>query len=210
MSLTFNPFGLSFFDYKGGKNRMSTSTYKIFSGYDASIGQGDAVAIGNGGGFISANQDAAPTPPAMAGAIGTIVGQFVSVSWISATGVAMNNQPYWPAGTLTLNGEPAIATVADLFSNVYRVQCNATFSYDPTFQNFNLSGNASPNARTSQSTDYLNVSSYVASPNYWLDLKIVGLAPASLTAGANAWSDPYPEALVIINSHAFKPGTNGL
>lgn len=212
MSLTFNPYGLSFYDYKGGTNRMSTSTYTLASGYAANIGQGDPVTIGIAGNIGANILPIVPTPPNQVGAQGTILGQFLSASWVSATGVAMNNQPYWPYGTLTLNNEPAIVTVADLFSNVYKIQCNATLTSNATFKNYNISSTDSvspPNPRTSQSTAYLDVSSYIAAPNYWLDAKIVGLAPPSM-GGSNDWSDPYPEVLIMINSHAYKPGTNGL
>lgn len=216
MSLTFQPYGLKFVEYKGGKNRVSTSQYTISSGYNASIGQGDPVQIGING-HIQAYAPLAATAPAMVAAAQNIVGVAVGFSWVSSTGVAMNNQPYWPAGTTTLNSVPATITVADPTDNIYKIQCGSvSTSLDLTspatacFKNFNMSNCATtslPNARTSQSTAYLDTATYAASPNYWLSLKIVGLAN---TGEPNSWYDPFPEVLVIVNSHAYKSGTNGI
>ncbi len=218
MSLTLNPYGLSFVEYKGGKNRMSTSTYTIASGYPYSIGQGDPVQVASAGGNVTAyTPPLTPTPPAMAIAAYNIVGVAVSFSWVSVTGVAMKNQPYWPAGTLTLNSVPAIVTVEDPVSNVYRIQCNASLGLTSPatacFKNYSMSScqtTTLPNARTNQSTAVLNVASYTAGQNYWLSLKIVGLAKQSITGGPNTWYDPYPEVLVMVNSHAYNSGTNGI
>lgn len=218
MSLTLSPYGLSFVEYKGGKNRMSTSQYTIASGYAFSIGQGDPVQVAAAGGNVQAyTPPTTPTPPAMGLASFNIVGVACSFSWVSSTGVAMRNQPYWPGGTLTLNNVPAIVTVEDPTDNIYKIQCNASLGLtSPStacFKNYSMSScqaTTLPNPRTSQSTAVLNVSSYTASPNYWLSLKIVGLAPQSLTGGPNSWYDTYPEVLVIVNSHVYKSGTNGI
>jgi hypothetical protein len=217
MSLTLAPYGLSFFDYKGGKNKMSTTRYAIISGYAHSIGQGDPVQLGTAGWVTAYEPAPSPTNPNVSIFGYNTLGVAVSFSWVSSTGVSMNNQSYWPAGTQTLNGTPAYVQVADLVDNVYRIQCNSTLNLTANqvanFRNYNFSDcttSSLPNPRTSQSTAVLNtLNSGVAAPNYWLSAKIVGLAPSSISGGPNHWTDPYPEVLVLINAHAYRPGTNG-
>lgn len=215
MSLTFNPYGLSLYEYKGGKNKFSTSVYHLDDSYGASIGQGDPVNLGQGGTINVYTPSSQPGSPFFPSAISQTLGQAISFSWITPNGVSMKDQPYWPAGTKTLNSIGAYVTVADLPMNVYKIQANSalgTAAFPCLFDNYNLSNclNTSlPNARTSQSTAYLDVGTSVPTTNYWLTAKIVGLAPSSITGGPNAWSDTYPEVLIIINNHAFKCGTNG-
>ena len=220
MSLTFNPYGLSYVDLKGGKDKMSTSTYTIQSNYGYSIGQGDPVMVGVNGNIQVYFPPTTPTPPALLIAEYNMVGVAVSFEWYSVTGVHMKNQPYWPANTPTLNNVPAIVRVEDPTDNVYKIQVgpgglSLTSPSTACFKNYSMSDCRSasiPNARTSQSTAYINPNTYVAGPsgNYWLSLKILGLAPDSLTSGPNSWYDPYPEVLVMVNSHMLKTGTNGL
>lgn len=215
MSLTLAPYGLSLYEYKGGKNKFSTSVYHLADSYGASIGQGDPVNIGLYGSINVSTPSNAPTPPYPAQSFSQVLGQAVSFSWITPNGVSMKDQPYWPAGTKTLNSVGASVTVADLPMNVYKIQANApcgTAVAPFLFYNFDFSNCLStslPNPRTSQSTAYLDINTGVNTTNYWLAAKIVGLAPSSITGGPNAWSDPYPEVLITINNHAFKSGTNG-
>jgi len=218
MSITQSPYGLSFFDYKGGKNRMSTTDYYIQSGTNGvSVGQGDPVSVSSTVGYVVGwNGQTAPTAPAQANIAGSIVGVAVSFSWVSTTGVHMKNQSYLPAGTQTLNLLPITVKIADLFSNVYRIQCNGPFGLTAPataiFHNYNFTTvTATPaNPNNSQSLVQLDTnSSGVAPPNYWLNAKIVGLSPAITSGGTNSWYDPYPDVLVMINNHAYKPGTNG-
>jgi hypothetical protein len=222
MSLTLNPFGLSFYEYKGGKNRMSTSTYYIISGTDnVSLGQGDPVEVrGSTNGYVTAYAGVtAPTAEVEYNSDfnSLVVGVAVSFSWTSTTGTQMKNQAYLPAGTQTLNGMPIEVQVADLFSNVYRMQCNEAlpitspgtacfFNY-----NFTLCEDTPASPRTSQSTVALDVASGGGSSNnnYWFTGKIVGCPKTSINGSSNTWYDPYPEVLVMINAHAYKPGTNG-
>lgn len=220
MSLTLNPFGLSFYDYKGGKNRMSTSTYYITSGTDSvSFGQGDPLTVRNStNGFVTYyNSVSVPTVNANSMYWGLVVGVAISFTWTSTTGVLMKSQPYLPAGTQTLNGMPIEVQVADLVSNVYRMQCNEalpiTSPSTACFFNYNFTETdvTPPSPRTSQSTVALDVASGggSANNNYWFSGKIVGCPKTSINGEANSWYDPYPEVLVMINAHAYKPGTNG-
>lgn len=217
MSLTSSPFGLQLVEYKGGKNILSTSEYNIASGYPYSIGQGDPLQQAFSGGNVQQyTPPISPGSPAVSTPSYNIVGVACGFSWTSATGVLMDNQPYWPAGTVTLNGMPATVTVADLVSNVYKIQCSGSLSLtSPStarFKNYNMTScqlTTLPNARTSQSTAMLDVTTGISSPNYWLSLKIVDLAPQTITGGPNSWYDPYPVVHVMINSHAYQPGTNG-
>ncbi len=217
MSQTPTPYGLSFFDYKGGKNRMAVSTYLLNSGYAYSIGQGDPVNMGANGYITAYIPPTTPTPPAMAIATSTTLGVFLGVSWVATNGQLQANQPYWPGGTVTLNDQSAIVTVSDLFSNVYQVQCNASLALSGTAtaigKNYNFTSSATvslPNAATGNSTVSLDTAAgSVAAPNYWLTAKIIGLGTATQSGQTNAWSNTYADVLVLINNHTFKPGTNG-
>jgi hypothetical protein len=202
MATQSNPYGLSFYNYKGGKNKFSTSTYALPSGYAISLGQGDPVNIAANGNI------AAYAAPTGANPVQTL-GQFVSVTYINASGLLVNSN-YWPANTVTQNNVPAIVTVADLPYNVYKVQCNTFFPLvspvTPVFRNYNLLP-SNPNPQTGQSTIALNTTE-VAAPNAYLTVKIVGLAPVS-NNDSNSWYTGFPDVLVVINNHGFKIGTNG-
>lgn len=215
MALTASSYGLSFYEYKGGKNRMAVSTYYIASGYSTSIGQGDPLNMGTSGYVTAYTAPSTPTSPNVATATTTTIGTAVSFSWISTTGTVMNNQPYFPGGTTTYNGNPIIVTVADLVSNVYKIQASASLGLTSPAtavgKNYSMiiSGNYAPSSSTGQSRAALDVSTNLSAPNYWLTLKIVGLAPATTAGSTNSWYDTYPDLLVMINNHTFKPGTNG-
>lgn len=205
MSQTASPYGLSQVAYKGGKFRASVSTYYISSGYALSFGQGDPVQMGAGGyvAAYSGNVPASQTASTMT------LGTFVNVTYVNTQGQTVIS-PYWPASTVTFNGQPAIVTVNDLPLVVYQVQANASLGLTSPAtaigRNYNLNPVA-PNATTGQSLVSLNVSSG-GGADTWRTCKIVGLADAKI-GGTNSWYDTYPDLLVIINNHAYKIGTNG-
>ena len=213
MSQTSHPYGLSRFEYKGGKNRESVSVYPLASGYATSLGQGDPVNLSpsGGGGLVVAYS--APTGGAPASSTQTL-GTFVNVTYTNAQGQEIIS-PYWPANTVTYGANPAVVTIADLPYNIYQVQCNGslalTGNQTAIGKNYNLiiTGNNGPNASTGQSRAALDVNSGIAGANNInLTAKIIGLAPVPIN-GTNAWTDPYPDVLIIINNHVFKTGTLG-
>lgn len=226
MSQVKSPYGLSYVKYKGGKDKMATSVYPLNPAAVA-IGQGDAVTMcvqGGTAGLI--NSYIPPVAPVTAGCTSpstAILGVAVSFSWVNLQGQLVNNQPYWPGPGTALTGTAPYITVADLVSNVYQIQCSGTLSLTAPAtiigKNYNLlylTPNT-PNSATGQSQQALDVQSYVApgtagttTANYWLSLKVVGLGTALQSGQTNSWQDSYPDVLVMINSHSFKPGTQGI
>lgn len=214
MSQTFNPYGLSYFELKGGKDKAYTQTYPIHTAFSFPIGQGDPLnQSASGDGALIAYT--APTAGTLAANTYT-VGVFVSVSYTNTQGQLINSS-YWPANTATYNGLNATVTLADVPYNIYKIQCNASLGLTgqqvAVGKNYNILINtnaaSSANPATGQSQASLNVSTGVAgNTNSNLSLKIVGLAPPQ-PGQTNAWTDPYPEVLVIINNHVYKPGTVG-
>lgn len=209
MSLTANPYGLSRVEYKGGKDKGSTSSYLISSGFNTSFGQGDPVNIGVNG-FVGAY--VVPTNATTENMV--TVGTFVKVSYTDIYGT-FKEVPFWAAGTLTFNNVPAICTLDDVPLVVYKVQANTslglTFPNTVCFKNYSLINNAGiylPNAATSQSQAALDVSSYTT--DAYGTLKVIGLSEAGPSGSTNSWYDPYPDLLVIINNGVLHAGTIGI
>lgn len=215
MSQTYAPYGLSFVEYKGGKNKGTINTYAISSGYAYSFAQGDPVQIGNGGVIAAYTGAAIPASGTATAATISTLGIFVNVTYVNTQGQTVIS-PYWPANTETYGGYNAIVTLADVPYNIYKVQCSGTLpgvagNDTAVGQNFNLTDITTaantPNAVTGQSRVALNVSS--GNVGNWPTVKVVGLANPAV-GGSNSWLDPYPDVLVIINNHVYKPGTYGI
>lgn len=208
MSTTANPYGLSRLEYKGGKDKGSTSTYYISSGFATSLGQGDPVNVGVNG-FVGAYT--APSTTSTTVQMQT-VGTFVKVSYTDIYGNSQED-PYWAAGTATFNGQPAEVTIDDVPWVVYKVQANASLGLTTPntamFKNYNLILNT-PSSATSQSTAALNVSSYGASTTALGTLRIIGLATSGPSGSSNSWYDTYPDLLVVINNSIFHTPVAGL
>ncbi len=214
MSQTFNPYGLSYYELKGGKDKAYTQPYPIHTAFSFPIGQGDPLNQGvSGDGALTAYT--APTAGTLA-ANTYIVGVFVNVTYTNTQGQLITST-YWPANTATYNGLNAMVTVADVPYNIYRIQCNGSLGLTgqqvAVGKNYNILINTNTataaNPVTGQSQASLDVNTGVANTtNFNLSLKIVGLAPPR-PGETNEWTDPYPEVLVIINNHVYKPGTVG-
>ena len=212
MSTTSNPYGLSFYEYKGGKNRASISAYYLPSGFATSLGQGDPINMDQLG-YIKAY--AQPDEPDVnglyqIGAVDATLGQFVKVEYTNTSNQFIQSN-YWPGGTTTLNGANAIVYVADLPYNIYKIQCagslGITSPQTAVGRNYNITAGTTPNPKTGFSTASLDVTNTVQ-PNFYLTAKIVGLA-APLASSTNTWYDTYADVLVILNNHPYKIGTNG-
>lgn len=235
MALTFNPFGLSLVEHKGGKPNYPVTQYPLAptasgsaAGVYASFGQGDVVCISTTAASPGITKYA--TNANSANSAGYIVGVFDGIDYTAVDGSAVKNG-YWPAGTPIFNGyrttagvgTDVLATINDLPYCVYKVQCNAPLQGNGAyFTNYNLlanggaytpanpttTGPAGANPTTKQSTQALNVAGGPVAANSSLgSVKIIGLAPDDTISGPNNWSDPYPIVLVTLQSHTFNAPT---
>ncbi len=126
---------------------------------------------------------------------------------------------YWPNLTSVATGTFPIATVNDLADCIFQVQCGGSLGATTALaqQNigklFGFSNNCSGNPSSGQSQLFLDttspllvgsVSPYVTSttPTQTFPFRLIGLAPIQ----GNSWTDPYPDVLVMINNHMWKPG----
>lgn len=232
MALTFQPFGLSLVEHKGGKPNYPVTRYPLAPGYSqgtgANFGQGDVMNISTnsttpGVLYYGVNLAVAVTDIT---SDEMIAGVFDSVQYTATNGTVTQSR-YWAASTPVFNGYNTVgssgtdvmATINDLPYCVYKVQCNAALpSNGAYFYNYNLSTNGgtytptnSPtagwlgaNPATNQSTQAVNVAAGVSGVNeYKGSIKIIGLAPASDAGGTNNWDDPYPIVYVTLNASVF-------
>jgi len=168
MTQTFQPFGLSLVEHKGGKPNYPITIYPLSpntgnpgaintgagfaaGGTGCNFGQGDVMCISavttNPG--ISAYQanTSAGTPQAQAS---LIAGVFDSVQYTAINGTVTPGQ-YWSANTPVFGGYNTVGSIGstdvditlnDLPYCVYRVQCNAPLpSNGAYFLNYNLTTN---------------------------------------------------------------------
>lgn len=107
-----------------------TNPYYIKSGYTNNIFKGDLVTIDTSG-FIVNMRDVAADGTTVAAAGAGPIGVFNGCSFVTNTATnpidpASPGRPYWPAGTVTLNGVPAIANIIDDPNVIFTIQSNAT------------------------------------------------------------------------------------
>lgn len=109
--------------------------YYIQSGYASSIFRGDPVIMTASGAIQSLWDWAAAGAGGGGGNVGygthAILGVFAGCSYVQPTSVnpidpASPGRSYWPGGTQTLNGVPAIAFVIDDPDVIYNMQSNGT------------------------------------------------------------------------------------
>jgi hypothetical protein len=107
-----------------------TNPYYIQSGYANNIFKGDLVTLDTNG-FIINMRDIAPNDGSTANTAGAgPIGVFNGCSFVTNTATnpidpASPGRPYWPAGTVTLNGVPAIANIIDDPNVVFTIQTYA-------------------------------------------------------------------------------------
>lgn len=235
MALTFQPFGLSMVEHKGGKPNYPVTRYPLAPGYgegtSLNFGQGDVMCISASTanpGLVYYQENTATTVGANSDYL--VAGVFDAVQYTAQNGTVTQSR-YWAGGTPVFNGYNTVdssgtdvmVTLNDLPYIVYKVQCNAPLqSNGAYFSNYNLTTNGGTytptnapsagwlgaNPVTNQSTQAVNVAAGVIDVNeFGGSVKIVGLAPASDAGGTNNWDDPYPIVYVTINGSVFNFST---
>lgn len=210
MSATFNPYGFSHVERIGGKPRSQTLQFPLTAslggaGYATSLAAGDPVAFsasGAGGYVIQA------IPGTNVAAANSLIGTFVSVNYTNPQGTIVQTT-LWTANTPIAPGTLPTAIVNMDPNVIYQVQCNAPIAAVTNAVqtgiglNFNFAVGA-PNINTKTSTFVLDTNAG-GGPEVWRNCKIIGLAQIP----NNAWTDAFPDVLVVFNNTAFKQGTTG-
>lgn len=159
-----------------------------------------------------------------------ILGVFGGVQYLNPQNQNIRGT-YW-ANTTTNNVYPGtypVATVNDLPDCIFQVQCNGPLGVTQGAAQAQVgklcgfANNASGNTSTGQSQLQLDVGTITTGPTglvtgiypsspatfavgvcqtQWAPFRLIGLAPIQ----GNSWTDPYPDVLVMINNHMWKPG----
>lgn len=108
----------------GGTWNGQTSSYLIQSGYGNNIFKGDLVFLGANG-YIQNLCDANMGVYGAQQAIGVFNGcSFSTTTATNPIDPSSPGRPYWPAGTMTLNGVPATCDIIDDPSVIFNIQCD--------------------------------------------------------------------------------------
>ena len=184
------PFGL-----RPVKSRLSSqrqNRYRIASGYDTNIFQGDLVTVATNGTITRV----AP------GATALCLGVFNGCEYVDANGdVKFSN--HWPADA---TGTNIFANIIDDPSATFEVQGNAAFPVTDLFGNFDIVDN-NPVGRTASGVSSMELAVSTGATTAGLALKAIDISQDpenSDTATANT------NVIVKINNHLFSAGTAGL
>jgi len=195
-----------------------TSPYLIKSGYANNIFKGDLVYLG-GDGYIHNLSDLQVANYVTAPAIGVFNGcSFVTNTSTNPIDPASPGRPYWPAGTVTLNGQDATCDIIDDPTVIFNIQSDvggipfnaqgATASVAYTYFAGSTT-NPTGNFNTGQSSLVLNSGSIATAAN--LNVRILRFVPVSgnvpLAGGA---AIPYNNVEVLIQNHQFVTRPVGL
>ena len=184
------PFGLR--PVKSSLSSQRQNRYRIASGYDTNIFQGDLVTVATNGTITRV----AP------GATALCLGVFNGCEYVDANGdVKFSN--HWPADA---TGTNIFANIIDDPSATFEVQGNAAFPVTDLFGNFDIVDN-SPVGRTASGVSSMELAVSTGAATAGLALKAIDISQDpenSDTATANT------NVIVKINNHLFSAGTAGL
>mgnify|MGYP003634978190 FL=1 len=184
------PFGLR--PVKSSLSSQRQNRYRIASGYDTNIFQGDLVTVATDGTITRV----AP------GATALCLGVFNGCEYVDANGdVKFSN--HWPADA---TGTNIFANIIDDPSTTFEVQGNAAFPVTDLFGNFDIVDN-SPVGRTASGVSSMELAVSTGATTAGLALKAIDISQDpenSDTATANT------NVIVKINNHLFSAGTAGL
>ena len=184
------PFGLR--PVKSSLSSQRQNRYRIASGYDTNIFQGDLVTVATNGTITRV----AP------GATALCLGVFNGCEYVDANGdVKFSN--HWPAEA---TGTNIFANIIDDPSATFEVQGNAAFPVTDLFGNFDIVDN-SPVGRTASGVSSMELAVSTGAATAGLALKAIDISQDpenSDTATANT------NVIVKINNHLFSAGTAGL
>ncbi len=184
------PFGLR--PVKSSLSSQRQNRYRIASGYDTNIFQGDLVTVATDGTITRV----AP------GATALCLGVFNGCEYVDANGdVKFSN--HWPADA---TGTNIFANIIDDPSATFEVQGNAAFPVTDLFGNFDIVDN-NPVGRTASGVSSMELAVSTGATTAGLALKAIDISQDpenSDTATANT------NVIVKINNHLFSAGTAGL
>lgn len=197
----------------GAPYNGQTNPYLIASGYANNIGRGDLVYINTTTGYLQNLSDYSSAGTTLNYQTTIALGVFNGCSF--QTSVATNpidpaspGRQYWPAGTVTLGGIPAIAQVIVDPSVVYSVQTTSTNGTGATQANVGdnakavytfTNGISNVNTQNGMSTLALNIqTTAIGSPtfNFFID----ALSPYP----NNIAGQQYNNVEVMISNHYFR------
>ncbi len=211
MSTTANPYGFSHQQKIGGKPRAYTFTFPITASADGLTTYATSLAAGDPVGYTAANsrfigRAVVPTDATSQPTLGT----FINVKYTNVSGRDIMDT-VWVANTPVKAGSLITATVDIDPMVIWQVQCNASLPgvsavIGATGRNYNYVYGA-PNLNTKTSTTSLNIAD--GGTEVWRSCLIVGLAEIVTNGHVNAWTDPFPDVLVVYNNHKLKQGTLG-
>jgi hypothetical protein len=181
MSSTSTPFGLRPIYSPMGIPRPYSGQIK--SGYAADIFQFQPVRYGLSGDSGTVEGYVVPSAAGEA-----IIGTFMGVEWVDATG-RQRVSNYWPNGT---TGTNIIAYYTTDYTIVYEIQGNATLNIANIGNQYNING-VTGNTTTGLSSAQLDVSSGTTNAQ----LRVIGLS----NYVNNAWGDSYTIVQVQIAKH---------
>ena len=211
MSLTQNPYGFSHQQKIGGKPRAYTFTFPLTASADGLTTYATSLAAGDPVGYTATNAryigrivdpvDATSQP---------VLGTFINVSYVDTTGKNQLNT-VWVANTPVQAGSVPMVTVDIDPMVVWQVQCNASLPgvsavIGASGRNYNFTY-GTPNLSTKTSSAALNIAD--GGTEVWRSATIIGLAQIITNGHVNAWTDPFPDVLVVFNNHKLKQGTLG-
>lgn len=211
MSLTQNPYGFSHQQKIGGKPRAYTFRFPLTASLDGLTTYATSLAAGDPVGYTAINSrfighivnpaDATTMP---------VLGTFINVEYEDVSGKDQLNT-IWVANTPVKAGSEIMVTVDIDPQVVWQVQCNAALPgvnavTGANGRNYNFTYGV-PNLNTKTSSAALNIANGGAEA--WRSAQIIGLAQIISNGHVNAWTDPFPDVLVVYNNHQLKQGTLG-
>jgi len=184
------PFGLR--PIKTSLSSQRQNRYRIASGYNTNIFQGDLVTVASNGTITRV----AP------GGTALCLGVFNGCEYVDATGnVIFSN--HWPANA---TGTNIFANVIDDPSATFEIQGNAAFPVTDLFGNFDIVDN-NPVGRLTSGISSMEIAVSTGATTAGLALKAIDISQDpensdTVTANTNV--------IVKINNHLFSAGTAGL
>lgn len=212
-----NPYGLS----QSSHVLSLTPTDKIFPleiqvstlGTTNVLGYGDPVSLQqNGIPVITPAPSAIPT--GSNSALVPPIGVFIGCRYTLSTGQTVNAKylPAFAAAAFLTGSSITYSLNIDPYYQ-YKVQTTAAFGTANSTQIgnvYNLTTTA-PNSFTGESNVALIPTALNTANANWGSAMIIGLAADDLANGyTNAWTDPYVDVIVVLNSHQLKVGQFGI
>ena len=184
------PFGLR--PIKTSLSSQRQNRYRIASGYNTNIFQGDLVTVASNGTITRV----AP------GGTALCLGVFNGCEYVDATGNVISSN-HWPANA---TGTNIFANVIDDPSATFEIQGNAAFPVTDLFGNFDIVDN-NPVGRLTSGISSMEIAVSTGATTAGLALKAIDISQDpensdTVTANTNV--------IVKINNHLFSAGTAGL